>query len=64
MVEQDYDNGLIASIPQLPAIRCVNCGNREDSLIRMNRALGSFARSIRNEQAFNEVQNPVIGQSR
>lgn len=64
MVEQDYDNGLIASIPQLPAIRCVNCGNREDSLIRMNRALGSFARSIRNEQAFNEAQNPVIGQSR
>ena len=48
MVEQDYDDGLIASIPQVPAMRCVNCGNREDSLIRMNRALGSFAGAIRN----------------
>lgn len=48
VAENIYQDTKVASEPSRPPSRCVNCGNLEDPLIRMNRAVRSYVvRSVR-----------------
>lgn len=65
VVEHGHSEVIVGSTPWMGSTRCVNCGNLEDSLIRMNRAMGSLvARTVRSVKALSGVRNNhVIGQS-
>ena len=58
VVENGCNEMTEGSNPSIPSTRCVNCGNLEDPMIRMNRTLGLlFARPVRNVKAFSEVRS-------
>jgi hypothetical protein len=65
VVEKECDETVALLEPRIPTTRCVNCGNLEDSLIRLNRAPRSFfARTLRNGEGGMEARrNEVLRQS-
>jgi hypothetical protein len=65
VVEKDYEEAAIVAIASMITTRCVNCGNLEDSLIRLNRAVRFLSeRSVRNAEEISEaIPDPVIRQS-
>jgi uncharacterized Zn finger protein len=65
VVEKEYDEAIAALEPRTLTTRCVNCGNLEDSLIRLNRSPRSFfARTVRNAEGGIEARsNEVLRQS-
>jgi hypothetical protein len=65
VVEKGYEEAAIVAIAGMITTRCVNCGNLEDPLIRLNRAVRFLSeRSVRNAEDISEaIPDPVIRQS-
>jgi hypothetical protein len=62
VVEKGYEKAAVVARTGMVTTRCVNCGNLEDPLIRLNRAVRFLSeRSVRNAEEISEaIPDPVI----
>ena len=63
VMEKGYEEAAaIVAIAGMITTRCINCGNLEDPLIRLNRAVRFLSeRSVRNAEEISEaISDPVI----
>ena len=65
IVEKGYEKAAVVTRTGMVTTRCVNCGNLEDPLIRLNRTVRFLSeRSVRNAEEISEATpDPVIRQS-